>query len=1184
MRRLAVFGSIALLCALCFLPVLRAQDTAITSRVAGPADESLRITLRGSLSVAAQPEFDRGEASPATELHNVRLVIQRSAQQVAALDKLMAEQLDRSSPNYHRWLTPAQFNKLYGLADSDAAAIELWLQSHGLKVESVTATDIAFSGSVPRVEEALRTSIHTFVTPSGEQFLSNTTEPTIPAAFSKVISGIAFLSTLQPRSYAVHGPSGKYDSQAQRLAPVDSAAIQAHPDLTVNGSFLYVVPADAATIYDTPNNYNLAFTSGTSYTGTGATIGIGGDSNIQTSTVVSYRKRFLNGDTTAPTVIDAGAASGFPAQVNADEDEAYLDNEVSGGLAPGAAIDFYVADRQTAGGIATAIPKMLADNKVDIFSLSFGLCELYLTTGDNQEIAGWWQQAATQGITVVVSTGDDGSAGCDIPGQAHFATTGLNVSGFSTTPYNVAVGGTDFYGLLNGGFSTYVNSNQSSANFYRSALKYIPESTWNDSTTVNGQISTNVPTTSGGQTNIIGGTGGKSNCSSNTTTYPNGTLLVGTCTSGYSKPSWQTGAGVPGDGARDVPDVSLLAANGFYGATWLVCTDDVVQGTAFTESCTTESNNSFYVAGIGGTSASTPALAGILALVVQASGGRLGHDGAKFLYDIYNGSSGAIALHDITQGNNSVPCTSGTPDCQAVGSSFFLKGYNTNAGYDLATGLGSVDATKLIAAYTALSGGKLTPTVTVTPASNSVTITQSLNVTVTVSGGSGNPTPIGTVTLSSGSYTSAATSLTSGSATINIPANSLTAGSATLTAAYAGDTNYNGANGSAPLTVNTKPTPTVTVTPASNSIMTTQSLLVAVKVAGTSGTPTGTVTLSSGSYTSAATALVSGSASITIPANSLGAGTDTLSASYSGDTTYGAASGAGQVTVSKLTPTVTVNPASSSINTGQSLNATVMVRGGVGNPTPSGTVTLTAGSYTSAATALDGTGNAGFSIPSNSFTGSGSGNILASYSGDVNYNAASGNSTLTLTQSTFTVAATTPSAVNHASGATSTTSAITVATTNNYAGLISLTCALTTSPTGASDLPTCQMTNGGQLTFSSTTTSGTAVATVNITQATSSSLDRRGLPGWLGASGGTALALLVFLGMPTRRRSWRSLLGLLIALAALGTLSACGGGGGNGGGGGGGNSGTTAGTYTFTVTGNGVVGSAVKATFTVTVN
>ena len=197
-----------------------------------------------------------------------------------------------------------------------------------------------------------------------------------------------------------------------------------------------------------------------------------------------------------------------------------------------------------------------------------------------------------------------------------------------------------------------------------------------------------------------------------------------------------------------------------------------------------------------------------------------------------------------------------------------------------------------------------TPTITVTPASSSISTTQSLSVTIAVSGSSGAPT--GSVVLSSGTYTSSAATLSSGSATITIPAGSLAAGSDSLTARYTPDSassaTYNGASGTASVAVAAPATtPTVTVTPATSSITTTQSLSVAIAVSGSSGTPTGSVVLSSGSYTSAATTLSSGSATITIPAGSLATGSDTLTAKYTPDSAssaiYNSASGTAPVTV-----------------------------------------------------------------------------------------------------------------------------------------------------------------------------------------------------------------------------------------------------------------------------------------------
>lgn len=1184
MRRLCSLVIIAAAASLITLS-LRAQTSTAAPRISGPVNESSLIALKGNVTPLARAQFDQGEAPPAAELRSMRLVLSSSLEQTAALDKLMAEQLDKSSPNYHKWLTPEQFGKLYGPADSDIAAIVAWLQSHGLTVDEVSTgrTNIAFSGTVRQVEEAFHTTIHTYEA-VGRQFYSNTSDPRIPAALAPLVTGIAHLNTLDPRPQLAASPSGMFDQQAGHFAPLENENRLARPELTTGNGFLWIVPADAATIYDTPNSYNAAFSSGTSYTGKGVTIGVGGDAAVNPATVVNYRQRFLNDDTTAPIITNVhnSAIAG-----NAT-DEAYLDLELSGGIAPGATIHFYT-DSNSDGGLGTAVNQALTENTVDIFSLSFGLCEYYFPTSDNQLISNFWKQAAAQGIAVTVSTGDSGSAGCDDPNSVTVASNGLQVNGWASTPYNIAVGGTDTHGLV-GNFATYANNNQSSTNSYRSAKSYIPESTWNDSTSVNGLLANNVSAGS-----IVAGSGGVSACSTNTDSIVSNNFVLGVCTNGYAKPTWQRGTGVPSDNARDLPDISLMAGNGIDAATWLVCTDDI-NGSSYPENCADQTNGSFYFAGFGGTSTSAPAFAGILALVQEAQGGsghRLGLDGAKTLYDIYNTSHASTVFHDVTQGNNSVVCTANSPNCKLNTAGYnFLTGYNTTAGYDLATGIGSVDATQLVKFWLAGSGSA-TSTVTATPTPATLTIAQSLQVAVTVTGSGSLGTPTGTVTLSGGGYTSSAQNLDStGAYTFTVPAGSLTAGTDTLTVTYSGDTNYATTAGTTSVTVTALATPTVTVTPPSSSIFVNQSLAVTITVAGTSGgpTPTGNITLSSGTYTSPATPLANGTVSITIPANSLALGTDTLTATYSGDTNYSTATGMAPVTVNPAgaTATVMVTPDNASIDTSQSLNVTVAVTGTSGVP-PTGNVTLTGGGYTSAATPLDSTGKAIFAISANTFSAANSLTLTATYIGDSVYAPATGTANITIAQTTFALAASTPAGVNPGTAATST---ITVSSSTNYSGTVTLACALATSPTGATNLPTCAVT-GSPVTLSATTSSAAATVTISTTAATTANLERRGLPArtgiGAGAGGGALLALLFFVGMPARRRSWRNLLGLLVLFAALGSLSACGGGGGNGGGnggGGGGNPGTTAGTYTFTVTGTATpsVSPAPTATVTLTVN
>jgi hypothetical protein len=279
----------------------------------------------------------------------------------------------------------------------------------------------------------------------------------------------------------------------------------------------------------------------------------------------------------------------------------------------------------------------------------------------------------------------------------------------------------------------------------------------------------------------------------------------------------------------------------------------------------------------------------------------------------------------------------------------------------------------------------------------------------------------------------------------------------------------------------------------------------------------------------------------------------------------------------KLPSVVTVTPASTAIDTSQSLGVTVKVTGTAGTPT--GTVTLSSGSYTSAATSLSSAGSATITIPANTFSSSGAVTLTATYSGDTDYMSGTGTASVTINPP-YSLTATAPSPINAGGSATST---ITVKSDGSYSGTVAMTCSLTSSPNGAQVLPTCAVTSGSSLTFDATHTTQTSTVKVSSVLGTTASLDHPGLPRWMGA-GGAVLALLFFVGMPARRRSWRSLLGLLILIAALGSLSACssnhhtppvGGG----------TPGTTPGSYTFTVTGTGTpaVTPAPAATFTITI-
>jgi len=489
-----------------------------------------------------------------------------------------------------------------------------------------------------------------------------------------------------------------------------------------------------------------------------------------------------------------------------------------------------------------------------------------------------------------------------------------------------------------------------------------------------------------------------------------------------------------------------------------------------------------------------------------------------------------------------------------------------------------------------------TPTVTVTPGTTSVSTAQALNVTVAISGGAGNPTPTGSVTLSGNGYTSAATALSGGSVTINIPGGKLSSGNYAFNANYTPDSSsspiYTGASGTASSSVSvTVTTPTVTVIPGASSITTTQPLSVTVAVDGGTGNPPpmGSVTLACSGYTSAATTLTGGTATINIPAGKLSAGSYMFSASYTSDSNsssiYSNASGTASsaVIVSTTAPAVTVTPGVSSISTTQPLTVTVTVGAGLGNPTATGSVIVSGGSYTSAATALI-IGTATINIPANTLSAE-SYTFKANYTPDSTsssiYAPASGTASteVNVTAPTFTMSAT---AVTVAPGG-SVSSTVTVSSSDGYAGTIMLTCAITAEPAEATDLPTC---SSGQLTLSSTATGGTVSAIVSTTATTATLVRPKLGPGraWAGG-GGAVLAVVLFFWLPIRQKRWRAMLGVVICLALLGGLSACGSGVNNN------NiqnsnSGTTAGSYTITITGIGsdVGKTTATTTFVLTVS
>ncbi len=494
--------------------------------------------------------------------------------------------------------------------------------------------------------------------------------------------------------------------------------------------------------------------------------------------------------------------------------------------------------------------------------------------------------------------------------------------------------------------------------------------------------------------------------------------------------------------------------------------------------------------------------------------------------------------------------------------------------YEFATGM---------ALQVVTGASNVTPTVTVTPSASSITTAQPLTISVVVGTASGKPVPTGTVTLASGTYTAPPATLANGSASFTLPAGALPLGADTITVSYAPDTagsaNYNSSSGTTQVTVSApaKITPTVQVTPSATSITVAQQLSVAISVLGGDGNPatTGSVVLAGGGYTSAVTPLTRTAATITIPYGLLAIGDDTLTVSYTPDTgsasTYNSATGTTVVTVSTIplsTPSVTITFNPPITNTGVPTTATVALSG---TPSPSGTVILTGGSYTSSPATLSLVGQATFTIPAGALP-AGVDTLSAAYTpdgpGSTVYNPVTGTATLKVEPAGDFVVSNSGSSITISPGATSgNTSAITITPAAGFVGQINLSCTVTTSLSIYTDIVTCGLGSGGTTT-TSVAVNGSPVTTTLTVQSTApagTSTARSLNPFVIG--GGAALAGVILFGIPARRRGWQMLFSILLLGATFGLTLGCSSNSSSSGTGTKTDTGTTPGPYLVTVTG-----------------
>lgn len=1008
----------SLLClAICSIAALQGQSPApsIQTRITGIVDEHSLVSLSGNTPLLAQVQFDHGPAPVSMPANRLILVLKRSTMQEADLQTYLASVQDRNSASYHKFMTPEEFGVRFGVGDADLQTIQTWLTGHGMKVNKVSKARMAIelSATVGQVQEAFHTSIHSYAI-AGKQYWANATDPQIPEALVPVVAGLASISSFKPIAQYIRGPSGMYDPSTHTIKPTYTFGS------AQNGYYIFLGPADAATIYDTTTTLNPSHT-GTTYDGTGVTIGIAGDSNIDVTQNANYRATF-----SLPAKATTVTVDGTDPGENGDAIEAYLDTQVAGGIAPNANVILYTAaDTYYQSGLFLAIARALDDNQADILNVSFGACEAEFGAAGNLYINDLWEQAAAQGIAVTVSTGDSGSAGCDNPNTEYTAGYGLAVNGIASTPYNVAVGGTDYDVLYTSGtfpasFTYYVDVTNTLPN-HRSALKYIPEEPWNDSTLPNTSISSNKPLSAYGN-NIVAGGGGVSNS--------------------YTLPAWQSGYGATT--GRNLPDVSFLAGNGLYGAAWGICTDqdyDPSAGTNLTDCAGTPTTGSaFNLTGIGGTSAAAPAFAGMLALVQQKMGSRLGQ-ADYVLYDLAN-SKYTTVFHDVTTGDNSVSCQGGTANCLPNPLGFdFLSGFNAAAKYDNASGLGSVDATQMVNNWASAALITTSSSLKLNGATTALSIThgQSVAVNASVAGTSG--TPSGNVALvdslspSTLPNNGAIVDFTLAGGSASGTTNSLPGGSYNVSAHYGGSSSYAESDSNTiPVTVSAETSSTsIKVSgyydPSTGNqsgipyygyifLIDAQPYGNSASVSSPNGNATGTITFKSGASTLGTAALAS-SGIAELQTTTLLGGNNSLTAVFPGDSSFQASTSAPLAFA--VTPGLTtlgfpsISP-NNYVTAGTSLTFGVILSTDSAGAAPTGTVKFQNGSTVLgtanlAGTAATSTGPAsGMASFSTNGLLVGTYSIIAVYSGDGNYAGSTSNAEPLTIQKDSTQIAVTPSA------------------------------------------------------------------------------------------------------------------------------------------------------------------------------
>jgi len=841
---------------------LLAQGPETESRPATPArlsdriDEHSLVTLKGNVRKDLAAVRDLGPVEDEMPLH-LYLLLKRTPAQQADLDNLLARQQQPAAPEYHKWLTPKQFGVRFGASPEDIAKLTQWLESHGFQVRSVlnNASMIDFAATAGQVREAFHAELHYFNIRGGKH-AANVQDPQIPAALAPVVAGIKGLSKIPALTNHTRMRQSAYDADSHRWRPVDpSPADLASPADNAGGGYYLVTPQDLYTIYDV----NPAFSGGEM--AAKATVAVIEESDIEYGTVGA------GGVATGGDVATFRTLFGVPGTLNmhvyhgygtvacndpgidpdgiGEDEEASLDAEWINATAPSANEIFMSCDQSPDDGIFSSMAALIDNNLADAMSLSYGETELAYVSGDYAAQDTLYAQAALQGQSIFISSGDSGSDSAD-QNTSGTATSGINVSAFAAPTVTVA-GGTDFsdlYDALEGGpaQSTYWAS-ANTANF-ADALSYIPETAWNDScassilATFYGFTGVGLCAAEGTDNDgsVVGGSGGFS--------------------THYTVPAWQTGISGYSGAYHSLPDIAGFAANGFWGHYLIFC-DSHDSGIGCTSAST--------FGGAGGTSFVAPYMAGVAGLLVDSTGSRQGllnpalyalakaqfsasgtatacySNGQAANAGVTTGLPAATCIfNDVTTSNNDVPCAAGSTSCYVdsgqsygmlslTGSSSLSVAFPSTPGFDQVTGIGTVNVQNLLTNW----NSAFTSTTALSASPTSISPSQSTLLTATVTGGTPTgyvdtpPALAGTASFSAGTNSLGSCTLSGGTCSLSVLGTALQQGANSVTATFTGSGTYPTSTSSivtVTVTAGT-PSPATMISPTPGSALGTSSVM-----------------------------------------------------------------------------------------------------------------------------------------------------------------------------------------------------------------------------------------------------------------------------------------------------------------------------------------------------------------------